>query len=80
MEKLGKPFEQVEGAQTRAKEGTGLGLALVKALAGLHGGDMVMQSALGEGTIVVLRLPHAVVGADGTRLQGAEVLRFRGAA
>ena len=80
LEKLGKPFEQVEGAQTRAKEGTGLGLALVKALAGLHGGDMVMQSALGEGTIVVLRLPHAVVGADGTRLQGAEVLRFRGAA
>src|SRR5690606_9560093 len=28
--RLGQPFEQVESAQTRAKEGTGLGLALVK--------------------------------------------------
>ncbi len=79
LEKLGKPFEQVEGAQTRAKEGTGLGLALVKAFAGLHGGEMVMQSALGEGTIVVLRLPFAVVGADGTRLQSARILPFRAA-
>ena len=80
LEKLGKPFEQVEGAQTRAKEGTGLGLALVKALAGMHGGEMAMQSALGEGTIVMLRLPYAVVAADGTRLQSAELLPFRGAA
>jgi two-component system, cell cycle sensor histidine kinase DivJ len=79
LEKLGKPFEQVEGAQTRAKEGTGLGLALVKALAVLHGGEMVMQSALGEGTTVMLRLPHAVVGADGTRLQSADVLPFKAA-
>jgi cell cycle sensor histidine kinase DivJ len=79
LEKLGKPFVQVEGPQTRAKEGTGLGLALVKALAGMHGGEMVMQSALGEGTIVVLRLPFAVVGADGTRLQDTRILPFRAA-
>ena len=79
LEKLGKPFEQVEGAQTRAKEGTGLGLALVKALTGLHGGEMAMQSALGEGTIVMLRLPYAVVGADGTRLQSAEIRPYRAA-
>jgi cell cycle sensor histidine kinase DivJ len=79
LEKLGKPFEQVEGAQIRAKEGTGLGLALVKALAGLHGGEMAMQSALGEGTIVVLRLPYAMVAGDGTRLQSADILPFRAA-
>jgi cell cycle sensor histidine kinase DivJ len=80
LEKLGKPFAQVEGARTRAKEGTGLGLALVKALAGMHGGGMVMQSALGEGTTVLLRLPYAMVGADGTRLERAKILPFRGAA
>jgi cell cycle sensor histidine kinase DivJ len=80
LEKLGKPFAQVEGARTRAKEGTGLGLALVKALAGMHGGGMVMQSALGEGTTVLLRLPYAMVGADGTRLESAKILPFRGAA
>jgi cell cycle sensor histidine kinase DivJ len=79
LEKLGKPFAQVEGPQTRAKEGTGLGLALVKALVGMHGGEMVMQSALGEGTIVVLRLPFAVVGADGTRVQDTRILPFRAA-
>ena len=32
LEKLGKPFEQAEGAAARSKEGTGLGLALVKSL------------------------------------------------
>ena len=37
---------------TRAKEGTGLGLALVKSLAAMHGGEAVLESALGEGTTV----------------------------
>jgi cell cycle sensor histidine kinase DivJ len=78
LEKLGRPFEQVEGPQTRSKEGTGLGLALVKSLAAMHGGEAILESALGEGTIVRLRLPHAVVSAEGERL-GAKVLPFRAA-
>jgi cell cycle sensor histidine kinase DivJ len=78
LDKLGRPFEQVEGPQTRSKEGTGLGLALVKSLAAMHGGEAVMESELGEGTIVRLRLPHAAVSADGARL-GAKVLPFRAA-
>jgi cell cycle sensor histidine kinase DivJ len=68
LERLGRPFEQVEGAMTRGKEGTGLGLALVKALAAMHGGEAVLQSALGEGTVVTLRLPFAGVDAQGARL------------
>ena len=81
LEKLGRPFEQVEGAQTRAKEGTGLGLALVKSLAAMHGGDAVLESALGEGTTVRVRLPYAVVNAEGVRLAPpAKILPFRGAA
>jgi cell cycle sensor histidine kinase DivJ len=80
LEKLGRPFEQVEGPETRSKEGTGLGLALVKSLAAMHGGEAVMESELGEGTIVKLRLPHAAVSADGARLMpGAKVLPFRAA-
>ena len=80
LEKLGRPFEQVEGPQTRSKEGTGLGLALVKSLAVMHGGEAVLESALGEGTIVRLRLPFAAVNADGARLsQSAKVLPFRAA-
>ncbi|HEU0096553.1 MAG TPA: ATP-binding protein, partial [Rhizomicrobium sp.] len=78
LEKLGKPFEQVEGAQTRAKEGTGLGLALVKSLAAMHGGDAVLESALGEGTTVTVRLPFAAVNAQGERVGGpARILPFR---
>jgi cell cycle sensor histidine kinase DivJ len=80
LERLGRPFEQVEGPQTRAKEGTGLGLALVRSLAAIHGGDMTLESALGVGTTVVISLPYAAVATDGTRLESAKLLPFRGAA
>ena len=68
LARLGRPFEQVESQYTRAKEGTGLGLALVRALAHLHGGTMTIESVLGEGTCVRIMLPnavHAEQGAEG---------------
>jgi len=77
LERLGKPFEQVENAETRAKEGTGLGLALVKSLTQLHGGAAVIDSVLGEGTTVTVRLPHAAVNAKGERLSTGKILPFR---
>jgi cell cycle sensor histidine kinase DivJ len=75
LERLGQPFEQVETAAVRAKEGTGLGLALVKSLAQLHGGETRISSVLGEGTTVTVRLPHAAVNADGER--PGKILPFR---
>ena len=77
LERLGRPFEQVENAETRAKEGTGLGLALVKSLAQLHGGAAVIDSVLGEGTTVTVRLPYAAVDAKGERIATGKVLPFR---
>ncbi|HEY0299996.1 MAG TPA: PAS domain-containing sensor histidine kinase, partial [Rhizomicrobium sp.] len=65
LERLGRPFEQAETEHVRAKEGTGLGLALVKALAALHGGEAGIESVLGEGTTVRVRLPFAAVGDNG---------------
>jgi two-component system, cell cycle sensor histidine kinase DivJ len=79
IERLGQPFEQVQNAEVRTKEGTGLGLALVKALAVMHGGEAVLTSALGEGTIVTVRLPYAAVNAKGERLSTGKVLPFRAA-
>jgi len=82
LERLGRPFEQADGADSRSKEGTGLGLALVKSLAAMHGGEAMLESALGEGTTVRLRLPFAAVAADGSRLApdaGSKVLPFRAA-
>jgi two-component system, cell cycle sensor histidine kinase DivJ len=82
LERLGKPFEQVEGEMVRSKEGTGLGLALVKALATLHGGEAVLESVLGEGTTVRIRLPFAAVGENGETLRAreAKIIPFKGAA
>ncbi len=53
------PFGQVDGALNRQYEGTGLGLLLSKTLAELHGGILDLQSELGVGTVVTLRLPAA---------------------
>ena len=80
--RLGQPFEQVDGEHTRKKEGTGLGLSLVKALSAMHGGEATIESALGEGTTVRVRLPFAAVGENGERVapDQAKIIPFRGAA
>ena len=82
LERLGQPFEQVEGEHVRSKEGTGLGLALVKALAAMHGGAATVESALGVGTTVRVRLPYAAVDERGARLapNDAKIIPFKGAA
>ena len=69
----------MENSEVRAKEGTGLGLALVKSLAKMHGGEAVLDSALGEGTTVTVRLPYAAVDGKGERLATGKVLPFRAA-
>jgi cell cycle sensor histidine kinase DivJ len=56
LERLGRPYEQAGGVDQRAK-GTGLGLSLVRAFARLHGGEMTIESRLGAGTSVSVRLP-----------------------
>ena len=57
LRKLGRPFEQVESQLTKRHQGSGLGLAIAKSLAEMHGGKMRIRSKLGQGTMVVVRLP-----------------------
>jgi two-component system cell cycle sensor histidine kinase PleC len=57
LEKLGRPFEQVESQLTKTHHGSGLGLAIAKSLVELHGGAMRIRSTLGAGTTVIVRLP-----------------------
>jgi cell cycle sensor histidine kinase DivJ len=56
LDRLGKPYEQA-GDPGRRQMGTGLGLSLVRSFAELHGGEMLIESTLGEGTSVTVRLP-----------------------
>ena len=57
LEHIGDPFFQAHNTTTRAYEGTGLGLSLVRGLVGLHGGTIAVESALNQGTTVLIRLP-----------------------
>lgn len=52
-----EPFRQIASHLSRKVEGTGLGLSLVKTLAELHGGSLLIQSALGQGTLVEVCFP-----------------------
>ncbi len=55
--RLGEPFYQVDSSYARQLEGAGLGLAIVRGLAGLHGGRLVIESTPGEGSCFSLVLP-----------------------
>jgi cell cycle sensor histidine kinase DivJ len=54
---IGMPFMQVQNDYTRRYEGTGLGLALVKGLVALHGGEFAIASTEGKGTVITVALP-----------------------
>jgi signal transduction histidine kinase len=56
-----EPFRQLDGTLSRRFEGAGLGLSIAKALAELHGGTLVIKSAVGEGTVVTIALPAGCV-------------------
>jgi two-component system cell cycle sensor histidine kinase PleC len=56
LARLASPFEQVESQHSKTQQGTGLGLALSKALIGLHGGSLEIQSEPGKGTTVSFTL------------------------
>jgi two-component system cell cycle sensor histidine kinase PleC len=51
------PFGQVQSHLSRTQEGTGLGLPIARGLARQHGGDLYLESEVGEGTSAVLTLP-----------------------
>jgi PAS domain S-box-containing protein len=57
LEQLFKPFSQVDRGLARKFQGTGLGLAMVKLLAELHGGSVAVTSAVEQGSCFTVWLP-----------------------
>ena len=57
IERALSPFGQVDTNLNRQYQGTGLGLPLTQSLVEKHGGNFTLNSILGRGTDVIIRLP-----------------------
>ncbi|MGH6966353.1 MAG: PAS domain-containing sensor histidine kinase [Phenylobacterium sp.] len=62
LARLARPFEQIESQHAKTQQGTGLGLALTKALVEMHGGLLDLRSAPGQGTSATFSLPVRQTG------------------
>jgi signal transduction histidine kinase/CheY-like chemotaxis protein len=60
LQMLFQPFVQVDSALNRQYEGTGLGLALVKQIVELHGGQVLVESEVGKGSCFTVALPYEI--------------------
>jgi signal transduction histidine kinase/DNA-binding response OmpR family regulator len=61
LEEVFQPFVQADSRRTAEREGTGMGLTIVKRVTELMGGTLEVESAVGQGTIFHLRFPDVPV-------------------
>jgi len=72
QQKVFKAYEQV--GQTAGKQGSGLGLSIVKELVELQGGRISLESTAGKGTHIRVCIPYAL--AEGTESAGQTSLNI----
>jgi signal transduction histidine kinase/CheY-like chemotaxis protein len=58
QERIFQAFTQVDGSYARKYQGTGLGLTLVKKFVEMHGGQVRLESRVGEGTTFSVTIPN----------------------
>jgi signal transduction histidine kinase len=59
LERIFEPFVRLDSSTSRSREGTGLGLPISRRYAQLLGGDVTVESVVGEGSSFTLRLPRS---------------------
>ncbi|MHC1788693.1 PAS domain S-box protein [Solidesulfovibrio sp.] len=72
MERIFKPFTQVDGSFVRTQQGAGLGLAIVKRLSELLQGSVCVASEFGVGSVFYVCLPFTI--APGTSLRTSDAV------
>jgi signal transduction histidine kinase len=55
-------FYKADKARARGESGSGLGLSIVKRIVDMHGGEIAVDSQLGQGTTFVVKLPNRESG------------------
>nr|WP_269136871.1 ATP-binding protein [Vibrio cincinnatiensis] len=73
LDNVFNPFVQADSTIARRYGGTGLGLAIVHDLLQVMGGEITIESTLGEGTTIRVTIPHQVVRRYSAQLDGVTV-------
>ena len=71
-------FHRLEGTQARTYEGTGIGLALVQELVKLHGGQVRVESLVGQGSTFIVTIPRGTAHLPAERIQAARSVASTG--
>ncbi len=76
LEKLFRPFWQADTSSRRKYQGTGIGLAIVKETTEAQGGEVDVESELGRGTTMILRIPAPETDKEPEPVGETEASRF----
>ncbi|HEX5656544.1 MAG TPA: ATP-binding protein, partial [Polyangiales bacterium] len=70
LERIFGSFEQVHRGNTRKYGGTGLGLSISRSLVRMHGGELWVESELGQGARFSFRIPRGLQGGRARNASG----------
>ena len=77
-ERVFERFHRIEGTQARTYEGTGIGLAFVQELVRLHGGEVRVESEVGQGSVFTVTIPCGTAHLPAERIQAPRSLASMG--